>query len=112
MGTESIIFMLASLLTDPLKPTRKLLLRYVVPRVASKWHELGIELYKDADVSRLDTIQRQCPGDFTKACTEMLSYWRETYGNATWNRLIKALKAPGLQLNAIALDIKRDVVES
>ena len=83
----------------------------MIPRVASKWHELGIELYKDDDVSRLDTIQRQCPGDFTKGCTEMLSYWRQAYENATWNRLIKALKAPGLQLNAIASEIKRDVMK-
>ena len=103
--------MLASLLTGPLKPTLKLLQDHVIPRVASKWHELGIELYKDDDVSRLDTIRKQCPGDFEKACTEMLSYWRQAYENATWNRLIKALKAKGLQLNANALDIMRDVVE-
>ena len=83
----------------------------MIPKVASKWHELGIELYKDADVPRLDTIQKQCPGDFSKACTEMLSHWRGAYKNATWNRLIKALEAPGLQLNAIAQDIKRDVVK-
>ena len=94
-----------------LKPTHKKLLNHVIPKVASKWHELGIELYKDADVPRLDTIQRECPGDYAKACTEMLSYWRETYGSATWNRLIKALRAPGLQLNAIALDIMRDVIQ-
>ena len=94
-----------------LKPTHKKLLDYVIPRVASKWHELGIELYKDADVPRLDTIQREFPGNFTKACTEMLTYWLNTYTNATWDRLIKALREPGLQLNAIALDIMRDVIQ-
>ena len=83
----------------------------MIPKVASKWHELGIELYKDADVTRLDTIQKQCPGDFAKACTEMLSYWRETYKSATWDRLIQALRSPGLQMNSIALDILKDVVE-
>ena len=84
----------------------------MIPRVASKWHELGIELYKDADVPHLDTIQKQCPGDFTKACTEMLSYWLNTYTtNVTWDRLINAIRSEGLQLNAIALDIMRDVVK-
>ena len=83
----------------------------MIPRVASKWYELGIELYQDANVTHLDGIQRECPGDFTKACTQMLLFWRGVYVNATWNRLIKALGAPGLQLNAIALDIKRDLVK-
>ena len=84
---------------------------FVTPRVAAKWHEVGIELYRNADVPQLDTIQKQCPGDYRKACTEMLTYWLNTYTNPTWNRLIKALKAPGLQLNAIALDIMIDVIQ-
>ena len=86
-------------------------MRYVIPRVASRWLELGIELYQDADVPHLERIQRECPGNFTKACMQMLSHWRKAYVNATWNRLIKALQAPGLQLSAIALDIKRDLVK-
>ena len=85
--------------------------RFVIPRVASKWHELGIELYKDPDVPQLETTQKQCPGDYTKACTEMLTHWLNAYTNATWDRLIEALRAPGLQLNAIALDIMRDVIQ-
>ena len=98
-------------LTEITRPTIKQLLNFVIPRVAAKWHGVGIELYKNADVPHLDTIQRQCPGDFTKACTGMLTYWLNTYTNATWKRLIKALRAPGLQLNTIALDIMRDVIQ-
>ena len=50
--------------------------------------------------------------DYTKGCTDMLKFWLGTYEEAaTWDRLIKALKAKGLQLNAIALDIKREVVK-
>ena len=91
------------------KPTPKQLGRYVIPRVAAKWHELGIELYKNDDVVHLNTIQREHPGDFTKACTEMFKFWGDTYTRATWKKLIKALKAPGLQLNDIAAKIKRDL---
>ena len=81
----------------------------MVPRVAAKWDVLGIELYKDNDILHLDTIGKEHPGDFTKACTEMLKFWRTTYTNATWNKLIKALTARGLQLNVTAADIKRDL---
>ena len=49
----------------------------------------------------------QCPGDYTKACTEMLTYWLNTYTNATWTMLINALRE--LQLIAIALEIMRNV---
>ena len=82
----------------------------MIPRVAAKWNELGIELYKDNDILHLERIGKEHPGDFTKACTEMFKFWRTTYTNATWNKLIKAITAPGLQLNAIAADIKRDLV--
>ena len=93
------------------KPTIKQLQRHVVPRVAAKYYEVGIELYKDDDVHHLDTIQKSCAMDYTKGCTDMFKFWLGTYGAATWDRLIKGLKAPGLQLNAIAQDIKIAVVE-
>ena len=84
----------------------------MIPKVAAKYYELGIELYKDSDVNHLDTIQKGCAMDYTKGCTDMLKFWLGTYEEAaTWDRLIRALKAPGLQLNAIALDIKRAVVK-
>ena len=82
----------------------------MIQKVAGEWYKLGIELYKEADVSQLDTIKKQHPGDLAEACTKMLSYWRETYQDATWNSLIKALEARGLQLNTIATEIKRDVM--
>ena len=75
-------------------------------------NELGIELYKDSNVYHLDTIQKGCAMDYSKGCTEMFKFWQVTYGDAaTWDRLIRALKAPCLQLNAIALDNKRAVVK-
>ena len=94
------------------KPTIRQLQNIVIPKVAAKYYELGIELYKDSDVNHLDTIQRGCAMDFSKGCTDMLKFWRQTYGEAaTWDRLINGLKAKGLQLNAIALEIKREVVK-
>ena len=67
-------------------------------------------MYKDSDVHQLDTIQKSCAMDYTKGCTEMFKFWLEFYGDAaTWGRLIRALMAPGIQLNAIAFDIMRGV---
>ena len=82
----------------------------MIPKVASKWYELGIELYRDFDVPRLDIIQKQHPTNFTEGCKEMLTTWLGTHEDTTWDTLIKALKAPSLQLNAVALDIKKEVV--
>ena len=94
------------------KPTIKQLLNIVTPKVAAKYYELGIELYKDSDVNHLDTIQRGCAMDYTKGCTDMLKFWLTTYKDAaTWDKLINGLEAKGLQLNSIALDIKRELVK-
>jgi len=97
-------------LTGRLNPTLKRLQAYVIPRVATDWYKLGVELYKNSDVPQLNAIQGQHPTNFTRACTEMFNYWLRTYPNATWSKLINALRAPGVQLNTFALEIMNDVV--
>ena len=93
------------------KPTINKLQNFVIQKVTPKYYELGIELYKDYDVSRLDAIRRASATDLTSGCTEMFKFWLQTYENATWDKLIKALRAPGLQQNADALSIMREVVK-
>ena len=94
------------------KPTISQLQNFVIHKVTPKYYELGIELYKDPDVHRLDAIKKAFAADLASGCTDMFNFWLQTYGeNATWDRLIRALKAPGLQLNAIALNIMREVVK-
>ena len=97
--------------TGNLKPTRRRLQAYVTPRVATDWYGLGVQLCRDHDVPQLNIIQRQYPNDFTRACTEMFEYWLRRYPNATWNKLVDALRAPGLELNTFALEIMNDVVK-
>ena len=93
------------------KPTIRQLQKFVIQKVASKYYELGIELYKDSDVNHLDAIKKASATDLTRGCTEMFNFWLQTYEDATWDRLIRALQAPGLQQNAIALHIMREVVK-
>ena len=40
--------------------------------------------------------------EVTRRCTEMLMYWLESHPNATWDNLVEALQAPGVELNNVA----------
>ena len=40
--------------------------------------------------------------EVTRRCTAMLIYWLESHSNATWDDLVEALKAPGVELNNVA----------
>ena len=91
-------------------PTHKQLLNIVVPKVASLWYNLGVQLYKESDVPKLETFKKDHLSDNTAACTEMLYFWLRAYGDAaTWHKLIEALKAPGLQMDATAQEIEKEL---
>ena len=73
---------------------------------------MGIQLYEENDITHLETIQQRCGTDNIKGCTEMFKTWLQIYGDdATWGRLMTALQAPGLKLNASANHIMRTVVK-
>ena len=42
----------------------------------------------------------------------MLELWLKRQPNATWNQLIKALKAPGIELNNAASEIEEMLLPS
>jgi len=81
----------------------------LVPKVANKWYELGIQLFNEQQLPRLDQIRTIYSNDFQKGCIEMLGYWLKITPGATWNNLICALKAPGLMLLTIADDVEKEV---
>jgi len=37
----------------------------------------------------------------------MLKYWLQTHLEASWYQLIKALRAPGVELNSVAADLEK-----
>ena len=81
--------------------------------MANIWYKLGIELYKESDVPKLETFKKDHLNDNTAACTEMFNFWLQAYGDAaTWHKLIEALEAPGLQEDATAHKIKKEVLKS
>jgi len=91
---------------DFLTPTLRDLQNIVIPRVAHRWHELGIQLLDPSQEKDLDKIQLAYSNDFQQGCVEMVKYWLTNTSDATWDSLIYALKTPGLGLLAIVDDVE------
>ena len=84
------------------KPTVKVLLSSkIISAIGPKWYELGITLLDDDQLTQLKTIKSD-NNEVNRCCIEMLMYWLESHSNATWNDLVEALKAPGVELNNVA----------
>ena len=81
----------------------------VIPKVANKWYELGIQLLNQPQLPKLDEIHKAYPNNLQRGCVEMLKYWLDITPGGTWDDLIHALRAPGLQLLTIADDVEKEV---
>ena len=94
---------------DPSKPLVKDLCNIVVPRVANVWYNLGIQLFDEPQLSKLDEIDSTNSSDRRGGCIEMLRYWLQITPEATWDKLIHALRVPSLELLSMADDIEKEV---
>ena len=75
---------------------------------ANKWYDLGIELLSNDDIEELNTIRSNYPKDANACCTEMFQLWlKKESRQATWKKLIEALKAPGIEMNQLADKIEQ-----
>ena len=74
----------------------------VVPKVSNKWYQLGIQLFNEAQLPKLDEIRANYSSDHREGCVEMFKYWLDVTPGATWDDIIHALQAPGLELLSIA----------
>ena len=75
--------------------------------VADKWYDIGLELLEQKDERTVNIIKTNNAGNVAECCTEMLELWLKRQPNATWNQLIKALRAPGIELNNAASKIEK-----
>jgi len=75
--------------------------------VADKWYDIGLELLEQKDEQTIKMIKRNNSGNVAECCTEMLELWLNRQPNATWNQLIKGLRAPGIELNSTASKIEK-----
>ena len=70
-------------------------------------------MYKESDVPKLETSKKNHLNDNAAAYNEMFNFWLQAYGDAAiWHKLIKALEAPGLQMDATAHEIKKELLNS
>ena len=68
---------------DPLtrydsRPSMKDLNNRVMPLVAAKWYELGLELLETKHERELEIIEREHSSDRTKCCRKMFSKWLDS----------------------------------
>ena len=99
----------SGIILDSSKPLLKDLFNIIVLKVTNKWYELGIQLYNQSQLPRLDGIYASYSNNNQRGCVEMLKCWLDSTPRATWDNLINALKAPGLELLSIADDVEKEV---
>ena len=89
------------------RPASRYLQRYVVISVASKWHDIGLELMDISDEHELDALEVE-PSlkDDTERAKKMFKRWLEKKPYASWNDLIEVLKLSHIGLCTLAYDIE------
>ena len=75
----------------------------IIKSVATKWYELGIELFNDSQ--QLNIIEANT-SDVTQRCLDMFKYWLKTCPTASWYELVDALRATGVDMNAEATKLE------
>ena len=89
------------------RPVLKDLYDHVVGSVTKKWKELGLQLLQPDQINELGIIETNYPHDVVLCCKCVLEKWLESSLDATWNRLIEALKRPSVRLNYFARELEQ-----
>ena len=90
------------------RPALKYLNRYVVPAIAPKWYDVGLELMDIQDEKELNVIRvEQSISDDKERAIKMLTVWRDKKIDASWNDILKVLKICNIGLNSTAFEIER-----
>ena len=87
----------------------RLLNIHVRDKVAPKWFDLGVQLLSSEQSEKLDTIRQDFPTDTNMCCTEMFKYWLDVDSEASWIKLIAALKQ--IDYHALAENIRTNVLK-
>ena len=84
------------------RPTVKEFNHHVRDEVATRWHDLGVQL--GISTAQLNIISTNNHENVQMCCTKMFEYWLNYDTKANWNKLIKALE--DINHNALAKTIK------
>ena len=88
------------------KPTMAEICRHVRDEAACRWYDLGLHLV--VPVHQLDIIYMNHSHNTQFCCTQMFSYWLQTDTEASWRKLIIALK--NMAQNSLADKIKTEIL--
>ena len=88
------------------RPLMRDLNKHVIPLVATRWFDLGLELLETEHERELDIIETNYENNATKCCRKMFSKWLEIKSDsASWDQLIQAVK--NIKLINVASDIEQ-----
>ena len=92
------------------RPSLKDLYDHVVPKVAVKWEDIGIQLLQSDHETTIGILKRDNPNNTVENCKLVLQKWLETTVDASWDQLIKALRHPGVQLVYVASQLEKNMI--
>ena len=92
------------------QPSLKDLYDCVVIKVAVKWRDLGVQLLRADQEKILGIIEADHPRDTVSCCKCVLETWLDTSTDATWNKLIRALRSPSVQLDYLADQLEQKMM--
>ena len=81
----------------------------MVSSVAEKWRDLGVQLLQPDPEKSLNIIAANHPHDVVRCCKCVFEKWLDisTDRGATWNKLIRALRSPSIQLVYLAGQLEK-----
>ena len=84
------------------------LYEHVVPTIADKWRDIGVQLLDSnlLDQRVLEVIAADYPHNIEGCCKSMFEKWLSTKKEASWNQLIQAIDNIGLSYQASQLERK------
>ena len=94
-------------LTGNDRPSLRDLDTHVVMNVADNWRSLGVQLLRPDQENLLGIIATDHPSKVVACCQDVLKKWLNTTEDATWNRLIEALRSPTIQLHHFASQLEQ-----
>ena len=77
----------------------------MVPSVATKWYDLGLQLLDPKHAKELNVIEADTRDNVATCCRKMFSRWLNIEESPTWHKLLKALG--DINLNNEASDIEQ-----
>ena len=72
-----------------------------------KWREIGVQLLPPEQENEIQNIEAENLSSNVKRFQRVLEKWLQTDTNATWNKLIEALRCPSVCLKVLANQLEQ-----